>query len=42
MASVSKEDIGGLNCDDLVEFLKDKFNFSDEVLSKFKGMIYYE
>jgi len=39
MASVSKEDIGGLNCDDLV---KDKFNFSDEVLSKFKGMIYYE
>jgi len=37
MASVSK-DIVSLNCEEFVQFLKEKFNFSDKVLSKFNGM----
>jgi len=32
------EEISKLSTDELIEFLQKKFNFCDEVLSKFRGM----
>jgi hypothetical protein len=34
----TKDDVINMDCDELKHYLKNKFNFSDEVLQQFKGM----
>jgi len=39
MEAVSVVKVSKLSCDELVEYVTAKFNFSPEVLNKFRGMM---